>query len=87
MYFDCFILQLMVLGHGLLHFFLVIASQIMNIVKICFQALKNFPETFESITYEDFMHAYALGKLLRFKPFTCSNWSELFASIVLNYNF
>ncbi|XP_034202763.1 uncharacterized protein LOC117617487 isoform X5 [Prunus dulcis] len=23
-------------------------------------ALKNFPETFESITYEDFMHAYAL---------------------------
>lgn len=59
----------------------------MNIVKICFQALKNFPATFESITYEDFMHAYALGKLLRFKPFTCSNRSELFASIVLNYNF
>lgn len=41
---------------------------------------------FESITCKDFMHAYALGKLLHFIPFTCPQISEIFDSVVHLYS-
>lgn len=46
-----------------------------------FQALEHFPEVFDHITVQDFMHAYALGKNLVFDS-TCI-YSLLFLEFML----
>ncbi|PQP97283.1 ribulose-1 5 bisphosphate carboxylase/oxygenase large subunit N-methyltransferase chloroplastic isoform X1 [Prunus yedoensis var. nudiflora] len=44
-------------------------------------ALKSFPETFESITYEDFMHAYALESIV------LSDEDKLFSEVLADRNY